>query len=145
MASTSFTPTFGPTFDSSSSTGGIGYLGTLQAIHERARHKEWSRRVLRRSGLGNLQLEREGWWGSLDTEQEEVSNRGAVGKSKGRAVDEVLSHNVGLIEELQSWQEVRLRKGDESWIPKRERRIGKCPASLRSVTDPRQPRISWNP
>ena len=125
LANTLFTPTFAPTFDSTSSTGGVGYYASLQAMHERARHKEWSRRVVRRSGAGNLEPEKEGWWGTMEAaNDEEMQHVVTRGKAEGKVVDEVLTENVKMIEELQAWQEVRTRKGDETWIPQREQRVG---------------------
>jgi len=97
-------------------------------MYERARHKEWSRRAIRRSGAGNMEPEKAGWWGCLEVEKgdEEVQIVRSTEKGKGRAVDEVLRVNGKLIEELQAWQEVRVRKGDEAWIPQREQRVGEC-------------------
>ncbi len=75
-----------------------------------------------------MEPEKAGWWGCLEVEKgdEEVQIVRSTEKGKGRAVDEVLRVNGKLIEELQAWQEVRVRKGDEAWIPQREQRVGEC-------------------
>nr|XP_031862788.1 uncharacterized protein CI109_001800 [Kwoniella shandongensis]KAA5529860.1 hypothetical protein CI109_001800 [Kwoniella shandongensis] len=92
VGDTTFTPAFGPTFDSTFASG-QGYYSTIQGMHEHTRHKEWQRRTLRRSRVEDTQ-----WTG--------------VGKGKDReTVDDILAENGEMIEELQAWQEVRVRKG----------------------------------
>ncbi|WWC69448.1 uncharacterized protein I206_103387 [Kwoniella pini CBS 10737] len=103
-----FTPSFGPNLDSYHATGGEGYYSTLEGMHERARHREWSKRVLRRT----KNIEEGGYHGVFDS-----------GKGKEKAtVDDVLAENGGLIEELQAWQEVRIRKG-VSAVTEREHEV----------------------
>ena len=127
VASTSFTPCFAPTHDSAVSTGGVGYYATLQARHERARHQEWSRRVsMHQPGAGSRELDDEGWWGTLEAEQnDEPIPLSITGKGKGKEVEDILTENAEWIEELQAWQMLRLRRGDASWIGRREERVGK--------------------
>nr|XP_019042668.1 hypothetical protein I302_08372 [Kwoniella bestiolae CBS 10118]OCF21598.1 hypothetical protein I302_08372 [Kwoniella bestiolae CBS 10118] len=103
-----FTPSFGPTIDSYHATGSQGYYSTLDGMHERARHREWARRVLRRS----KSIDQGGYHGSLDVDK---------GKEK-QSVDDVLAENGDLIEELQAWQEVRVRKSVPA-ITEREQHV----------------------
>ena len=127
-SSTAFTPTFGPTSDSSFSTGGIGFHATLKALHERARHQEWSRRGLYQTEVGVLNHEVDGWWGSIGNEHEQVVKEADSSMQAGRnesRVHELLTDNAAYIHELQSWQNVRLRKGNDQWFPHREEIVGK--------------------
>ncbi|WVQ78290.1 hypothetical protein IAT38_000375 [Cryptococcus sp. DSM 104549] len=93
----SFTPTFGPMFDSSYTTGGQGYFSTLEAMHERARHREWSKRVFKMSQA----IEEGGWYGRLEE---------GKGKEK-QTVEDLLAENSERITELQAWQEIRVSQG----------------------------------
>lgn len=72
-----------------------------------------------------MEPEEEGWWGSLDREGDDEMEVVSP-KRKGSAVDDALTENASLIRELQAWQEVRLRKGVEDWVPQREKRVGEC-------------------
>ncbi|WWC61107.1 uncharacterized protein I303_103685 [Kwoniella dejecticola CBS 10117] len=108
VTSEPFMPSFGPSFDSHHATGGQGFYSTLEGMHERARHREWARRVLRRA----KSIEEGGYRGSLE---------GSKGKEKA-TVDDVLTENGGLIEELQAWQEIRVRKG-VSTVTEREHQV----------------------
>ncbi|OXG91217.1 hypothetical protein C345_01199 [Cryptococcus neoformans A2-102-5] len=97
-----FTPTFGPAYDSSGTTAGQGYYFTVEAMHERARHREWTQRAL----AMDQTLEEEG---SEECLKESIQQRAPYS-----TVDEALVENGRLIEELQVWQEIRLRKGIKS-------------------------------
>ncbi|WWD10120.1 hypothetical protein V865_008253 [Kwoniella europaea PYCC6329] len=108
VTSVAFTPSFGPTSDSYHATGGQGYWSTLEGMHERARHREWARRALRRS----KNIDEGGYYGNLETNK---------GKEK-ETIDDVLAENIELIEELQTWQEVRIRKG-ASAVTEREQHV----------------------
>ncbi|WWC90019.1 uncharacterized protein L201_004949 [Kwoniella dendrophila CBS 6074] len=119
-AAVPFTPSFGPTFDSYHATGGQGYYSTLEGMHERARHREWARRVLRRSKI----IEEGGFYGIIEE---------GKGKEK-ETVDDILTGNGDLIEELQAWQEVRTRKGVLS-VTEREQQVAEqLLASLTQLT-----------
>ena len=77
-----------------------------------------------------MELEKEGWWGTLEVEpNDELSSlsisRSGKDKGKGKEVDAILSENAEWIEELQGWQILRLRRGDASWVGRREQRVGK--------------------
>ncbi|WVQ98746.1 hypothetical protein IAU59_005877 [Kwoniella sp. CBS 9459] len=94
-----FTPSFGPSFDSTLTSGEQGYYSTLEGMHECARHREWASRVLRRSKLN----EEGGYYGILNKEED--------GGEKRKTVDHVLAENNDMITELHAWQDLRLRKG----------------------------------
>ncbi|ODN83159.1 hypothetical protein L202_01356 [Cryptococcus amylolentus CBS 6039] len=100
VGSKSFTPTFGFTYDSSSATASQGYFSTVEAMHERARHNEWAKRALAHA----KEIEEGGWQGIV----KEGSEEKATGKL---SVEEILTENGELIEELQAWQEVRIHRG----------------------------------
>lgn len=106
-----FTPTFGPAYDSSGTTAGQGYYFTVEAMHERARHREWTQRAL----AMDQTLEEEG---SEECLKESIQQRAPYS-----TVDEALVENGRLIEELQVWQEIRLRKGIKS-ATQREQVLG---------------------
>ena len=86
--------------------------------------------------MANSEPEKQGWWGVLDVntavEGDDVRENGAaevqlpggLDKGKGKAVDVELDDNARLIQELQAWQELRVRKGDDSWISEREQHVG---------------------
>ncbi|KAK8869797.1 hypothetical protein IAR55_000365 [Kwoniella newhampshirensis] len=104
VGSTLFAPTFGPTFDSTYASG-QGYYSTIEAMHERTRHKEWQRRTLKRSRIEETQ-----WSGE--------------GKGKKReTVDDILAENSDMIKELQAWQDIRVRKGVKE-ATEREQLVG---------------------
>ncbi|OCF54114.1 hypothetical protein L486_08308 [Kwoniella mangroviensis CBS 10435] len=125
VTSVAFTPSFGPTFDSYHATGGQGYWSTLEGMHERARHREWARRALRRS----KNIDEGGYCGNLETNK---------GKEK-ETIDDVLTENGELIEELQTWQEVRTRKGVFA-VTEREQHVAEeLLSSLAKLTGSRPP------
>ncbi|WVQ70062.1 uncharacterized protein L199_008286 [Kwoniella botswanensis] len=125
VTSVAFTPSFGPTSDSYHATGGQGYWSTLEGMHERARHRQWARRALRRS----KNIDEGGYYGNLETNK---------GKEK-ETVDDVLAENSELIEELQTWQEVRIRKG-VSAVTEREQHVAEeLLSSLAKLTGSRPP------
>jgi hypothetical protein len=74
-------------------------------MHENARHKEWLKRST------TIVDATEGWKGS---ESEAKSDE------KSDSVDDILDNNAELINELQIWQELRVRKGDSQWVSERE-------------------------
>jgi hypothetical protein len=132
VASTSWTPGFGPTWNSSTSSS--GYYATVAGMHERARYRQWSHS----QGAG-LNTSVNGYYGSLETEgkDKEIEDiaedpassahpvkTDAKGKRK-ETVEDVLEENQRKIEELQAWQELRVKKGVESWVPEREKAVGK--------------------
>ncbi|KIR39372.1 hypothetical protein I307_06003 [Cryptococcus deuterogattii 99/473] len=102
VGSSSFTPTFGPAYDSSGTTAGQGYYFTVEAMHERARHREWAQRAL----AMDQKLEEEDTGECIE---ENIQDR-----APHHTVDGALVENSRLIAELQTWQEIRLRKGIES-------------------------------
>ncbi len=136
MASTIFTPSFAPTFDSTMSSG-AGYWDTIAGMHQRRKVREYTHRVWGRA----IKNEEQGWKGCIETQQapaEEggmevegseseplVRKKNSKGESR-QSVEEVLEENQSLVEELQSWQYLRLRRGGESWISDRERIVGTC-------------------
>ncbi|OCF35465.1 hypothetical protein I316_03017 [Kwoniella heveanensis BCC8398] len=105
-----FTPSFGPSFDSTLTSGEQGYYSTLEGMHERARHREWAGRALRRSKLA----EEGGYYGMLDAENDK-------GKIK-ETIDSLLANNNLMIAELHAWQDLRLRKG-VSIVTERENQL----------------------
>ncbi|WRT67150.1 uncharacterized protein IL334_004116 [Kwoniella shivajii] len=107
-SSTTFTASFGPTFDSYEATGGQGYYSAVEGMHEHARHNEWSNRVLGKS----KHIEEGGYFGVVDS---------GKGKSK-ETVDDILAENGALIAELQAWQEVRINKGVPT-VTEREQQV----------------------
>lgn len=129
-----FQPSFAPTYDSRMSSG-LGYYSTLDLMHEHTRHREWTRRSTTVVDIAN-----EGWTGVLEAEGKDAEVEKNADKDKetegaekaaanGEAdkeldsVDAILDANVGRIEELQVWQDLRVRKGDASWISDRERAV----------------------
>lgn len=109
----SFTPTFGPYFDTNHFFG--GYNDTITAMHERARRSAWTRSV-----RAPIQIEK-GYQGLLDPS--DVKNKG-----KGKeTMEDILEDNARLIEELQYWQEIRVQKGDLTWTSEREQLAGMSP------------------
>lgn len=111
VGSSSFTPTFGPAYDSSGTTAGQGYYFTVEAMHERARHREWTQRAL----AMDQKLEEEDTGECIE---ESIQDR-----APHHTVDGALVENGRLIAELQTWQEIRLRKGIES-ATQREQILG---------------------
>lgn len=111
VGSSSFTPTFGPVYDSSGTTAGQGYYFTVEAMHERARHREWAQRAL----AMDQKLEEEDTGECIE---ENIQDR-----APHHTVDGALVENSRLIAELQTWQEIRLRKGIES-ATQREQILG---------------------
>lgn len=112
-------------------SSGVGFWDTTGAMHERHRYHEYSNRVW---GKGVVEKEESGWKGCISLSKTEDNMEGqegtdAVGekkkdKGKGRDVEDVLEDNDRLIEELQCWQYLRLRRGSETWIPDREKLVG---------------------
>lgn len=80
-------------------------------MHERARHREWTQRAL----AMDQKLEEE------DTE--ECMEESIQDRAVHHTVDGALVENGRLIAELQTWQEIRLRKGIES-ATQREQILG---------------------
>lgn len=111
VGSSSFTPTFGPAYDSSGTTAGQGYYSTVEAMHERARHREWTQRAL----VMDQKLEEEDMGECIE---ESIQDR-----APHHTVDAALVENGRLIAELQTWQEIRLRKGIEN-ATQREQILG---------------------
>ncbi|WVF72166.1 hypothetical protein IAT40_006978 [Kwoniella sp. CBS 6097] len=105
-----FTPSFGPSLDSTLTSGEQGYYSTLEGMHERARHREWASRTLRRSKF----VEVGGYNGTLKKQNNKGKNK--------ETVDDVLANNNEMIEELHAWQELRLRKG-VSVVSERENQL----------------------
>jgi len=83
-------------------------------MHESARHKEWLKR-----STTVVDIPGEGWTGSEDKDKSETAN----GEASTKSVDDILDTNVDLIDELQIWQELRVRKGDVGWVTDRERAV----------------------
>lgn len=98
VTSFSFTPTFGPFYDSAYSSGPVGYYDTLDAMHERQRSRAWTTKVEDAAAVPVAH----GYKGMEDAEAEVAG--------QGRTVQEVLEENGKLITELQSWQEWRVAK-----------------------------------
>lgn len=116
LGDSSWTPSFAPTFDSSRATGGGSYYRHVAAMTERSRINTYKRLAIDPSSQPDYA---EGWDGSL---KEGESGEGA---HLSKTAEEVLKENAELIEELQAWQEDRVRKGKDDVQPgKREQAIG---------------------
>lgn len=112
MSSLSFTPNFGATYDSNHYFA--GFYDTMDAMHERARHRSWTMR----QGRQSLAVA-PGYRGVLPAEPSPTD------KGKGKeTVEDVLEENNKLIGELQAWQELRVQKGKSDWLPEREQVVG---------------------
>ncbi|BEJ18218.1 hypothetical protein CspHIS471_0704950 [Cutaneotrichosporon sp. HIS471] len=124
---TAWTPTFGPSYDSSNAQG-LGYYSTLHLMHERRRrhlHAEVTANIIAID-------EDDGWYGTLEmgdkknkpAEEDKINtaNGEKVGEAKEDA-DAVLSANAERIDELKKWQEVRVVRGDVEWVSDRERAV----------------------
>lgn len=114
MSSLSFTPSFGATYDSNHYFA--GYYDTMNAMHERARTSTWRDQVDRLVEAGS------GYCGLL----QEHGGRKDKGKAK-ETVEDILVENNEFIEELQSWQDLRVQKGAVDWLPEREQTVGESP------------------
>lgn len=107
-------------------TSGMGYHSTLAAMHQKSRLREYNRRVWGRS----VESTEKGWHGCLDaSEFKNIADRTPTngdlkGKGKQKDTGEILEDNEELLQELASWQYLRLRRGHESWISDRERLVG---------------------
>lgn len=115
-----FTPSFAPTYDSGSAAG-MGYDSTLDAMHESARERKY----LKESTQHNIP--EDGWKGVLAKKPEKPGDK-LQGEDEAEvkveeSVDDVLAANAERIEELQEWQEMRVRKGDASWVSDREQAV----------------------
>ncbi|KAL1409706.1 hypothetical protein Q8F55_003702 [Vanrija albida] len=141
-SNTAFTPTFAPTYDSSRASG-MGYYSTLDGMRELGRHREWARRSKA------IEAVNEQWAGTINKEEEEEAN-GEETKTteasssdvekkpeeKAKTAEEILEANSERIAELQLWQDLRLRKGDETWITDREQAVAQeVLVSLTSLVD----------
>ncbi|GMK59476.1 hypothetical protein CspeluHIS016_0800820 [Cutaneotrichosporon spelunceum] len=128
IQSTGWTPTFGPSYDSTNAQG-LGYYSTLDLMHERRRrhlHNEVTAKIIAID-------EDDGWYGTLgavnDKENKpvETDNSDATNGKKmddaNEDTDAVLSANAERIDELQKWQEVRVLRGDSEWVSERERAV----------------------
>lgn len=121
VSNDAFTPSFAPTYDSSSAAG-MGYDSTLDAMHESARERKY----LKETTQHNVVTE-EGWKGILAKKPEKPGEK-LQGEDEAevkieKTVDEILTSNAERIEELQEWQELRVRKGDASWVSEREHAV----------------------
>nr|ODN88029.1 hypothetical protein L203_03235 [Cryptococcus depauperatus CBS 7841] len=96
----SLTPTFGPMWDSSKSSAEQGYYSTVEAMHEKARHCSWTRKmqvsISERAGND--------WQGCVEQNLTE-KNRNIT------EVENILEQNAELIGELQAWQDIRYTRG----------------------------------
>lgn len=111
MSSLPFTPSFGATYDSNHYFA--GYYDTMSAMHERARLRSWEASSKRSIEAGS------GYHGLLS----EDGSKKDKGKAK-ETVEDILAENNVLIVELQSWQELRVQRGDVDWLPEREQTVG---------------------
>jgi hypothetical protein len=82
-------------------------------MHERARRSAWTRQI-----RSPIQVEK-GYQGLLVPAEAKVNK----GKSK-ETVEDILAENARLVEELQSWQEIRVHRGDPNWTCEREQLAG---------------------
>lgn len=115
MSTLSFTPSFGATYDSNHYFA--GFYATMDAMHERARHRSWTARQNSQSVTVAS-----GYRGLCSAESSSAD------KGKGKeTIEDVLEENNRLIEELQAWQEVRVQKGKADWLPEREQVVGEYP------------------
>lgn len=127
LTGSTFTPSYAPMYDSSSSSG-MGYHTTLEVMHQKRRSEEYNTRAWSK----DVDKEEGSWQGSVDAEEEvnladadKVANGVSKGKGKERDIEHMLEDNEDLIEELRAWQYLRLRRGQETWLPDRERLVGK--------------------
>lgn len=107
-----FTPAFAPTYDSTAASD-LGYWGTLDAMHERCKTKEYEARIGRDAGLT------EGYYGMLDTPAPGTSST-ASRAEKVKTVDEDLADNAMLLSELSARQVSRIRMGSPGEIDESE-------------------------
>jgi hypothetical protein len=107
----------------------VGYWKTVEAMHQRNKYRTWTD-----AGMRKIVDEdpKQGYWGSLDVKQTDGDNGEmeivAEGEDTGektgtRGVEEVLNDNAAWLDELQGWQEIRVRKGI-SVIGEREQVLG---------------------
>ncbi len=127
VQSVGWTPTFGPSYDSTNAQG-LGYYSTLDLMHERRRnhlHKEVTAKVIAID-------EEDGWYGTIEADGKEnkptVTEKGdaANGEKEDEIktdADAILAANAERIDELQKWQEVRVLRGDSEWASERERAV----------------------
>jgi len=106
----------------------MGYHTTLEVMHQKRRSEEYNTRAWSK----DVDKEEGSWQGSVDAEEEvnladadKVANGVSKGKGKERDIEHMLEDNEDLIEELRAWQYLRLRRGQETWLPDRERLVGK--------------------
>jgi hypothetical protein len=104
-------------------------------MYERRRRLEWRSR-----SLADPTEEGRGYYGSIDVGESSSSSATETtdGKGKGREVDsveDILSANAEMIDELERWQDVRVKKGDASWVCEREQQVGKCSIGLNDWSD----------
>ncbi|WVR05222.1 hypothetical protein IAU60_002234 [Kwoniella sp. DSM 27419] len=111
-----FTPSFGPSYDSTQATGGHGFYSTLDGMHERARYREFTARVRR---VGN-HPDHGGYAGNDEISRPQPS------------ANDVLEENAAMIGELQAWQQMRVKMGIAE-ATERENDIAN--ALLASLTD----------
>lgn len=112
MSTLTFAPTFGATYDSNHYFA--GFYDTMDAMHEHARAKSWT------MGQRGRPIETgRGYHGLLPVE----SSDSAKGKGK-ETIEDILESNNVLMEELQTWQELRVQKGKVDWEPEREQVVG---------------------
>lgn len=112
-STTSWTPSFAPTYDSAYASGGASYYSTLEAMHQKARYREWNKRVNQRTEA------KASWQGIYDVPE----GASSLDKGKAKEVDNVLADNAALLAELHGWQEVRIRRGQAA-VTERESQIG---------------------
>lgn len=120
ISSLPWTPTFGPSFDSNFASGGVGYWKTVEAMHQRNRYRSWTD-----AGMRKIVDEdpKQRYWGSLDTKKVDDEMEGEEEKAGQRGVEEVLNDNAAWLDELQGWQEIRVRNGTTD-VGERERVLG---------------------
>ena len=125
-----FTPAFAPTYDSTSASD-LGYWGTLDAMHERRKIKEYEERGS--EDAVSLDESPEGYRGTLEMPVEHGESSTASRAKKVKTVDEELTDNANLLSELSAWQEARIRSGSPGEIDESEVETGEScgpPASV---------------
>lgn len=119
VTNAAWTPSFAPTYDSTSASG-LGYQSTLDVLHEGARQRNW---VEASASIAEVDGHAP-WQGVIEKKAEEgAAEEKTASEEKDPdtlAPAATLSANAERIEELQGWQELRVRRGDPDWITERE-------------------------
>lgn len=115
---TSWQPSFGMTHDSSSASGGWGYMsscdmGYRNGAWDSMSREQWGSRV----DEGAIRGER-GVGTTVEDVDMETPDRDAV--------SELLTANEKRLRELGEWQTTRVRRGDPRWVSEREASVGEC-------------------